>query len=46
MGITEFVFEIGAAKAKIWGVFAGLSCCHCNVYVTKMTKSFLAIIGV
>ena len=28
MGVTEFVFEISAAKAKIWGVFAGLSYCH------------------
>ena len=43
MGITGFVFEILAAKAKIWpGVFAGLSCCHGNFLRLKNDQTFFS----
>ena len=48
MGSIEFVFERRAAKAKIWGAFAGLPVATVTFYVTKITESFSvsAIIGV
>ena len=42
MGVTQFVFEIWAAKAKIWGVFAGLSYCHGNVLHHKNDQIFFS----
>ena len=46
MGFTKFVFEIGAAKAKLWGVLQGFPVAMVAFYVTKTTESFSAIIGV
>ena len=40
MGVTELVSEISAAKAKIWGVFAGLSCCQGNFLCHKNDRIF------
>ena len=40
-GLTEFVFQILANKAKIWGVFPGLSCCHSNFLRHKNDRMFL-----
>ena len=38
------VFEICAFKAKIWGIFAGLSCCHDN-FLRHKNEYFSAIMG-
>ena len=40
MGVTEFVFEIWAVKAIIWGVFARLSCCQGNFLLHKNDRIF------
>ena len=42
MGVTEVVFEICATEAKIWGVFAGISCCHGNVLRHKNDRIFFS----
>ena len=42
LGVTEFVFEIWAAKVKIWGVFAGLSCCHSNFLLHENNQIFFS----
>ena len=43
MGVTEFVFEIGAAKVKIWGVLQGFPVVMETLSSTKTTESFAAI---
>ena len=43
-GVTDFVFELWGAKAKIQGEFHWISCCHGDRLRQSITKTYLAII--